>query len=187
MALTKAKETVMENAPIVEIESQTASSSSELDFETGIDGTYRRYRFEGDLIVPATDGVRLWVRMSTDGGSTYETGASDYAWSVHAHSGAGQSGDFDAGDSEIELTSTAILIGSDTNEHACFTMELYKPSDTSSFAMIGWNLHYVTSGGVGAIVNGTGYYKASTAVDAVRFMMSTGNIESGEITLSGIR
>ena len=53
------------------ISTQTASSSSTIDFTSGIDSTYKEYIFKFYDIHPATDNVDFKFNMSADGGSNY--------------------------------------------------------------------------------------------------------------------
>ena len=57
------------------LEQHTASASSSLDFTTAITSTYDEYLIEFVGIVPATDAVEMQLRMSTNGGSSYDSGA----------------------------------------------------------------------------------------------------------------
>jgi hypothetical protein len=53
------------------ISSQTASASASISFTSGIDSTYKAYKFVFSNIHPATDDVGLEFNLSTDGGSNY--------------------------------------------------------------------------------------------------------------------
>ena len=65
--------TVLANASdgITLISSQTASASASLSFTTGIDSTYKAYKFVFVNIHPATNDTGLQFNLSTDGGSNY--------------------------------------------------------------------------------------------------------------------
>jgi len=74
------------------ISSATASASATVEL-TGISSTYDHYEVRITDVVPATDGQNLNMRTSTDGGSTYESGANlagcsgtaiNKTWWVHA-------------------------------------------------------------------------------------------------------
>jgi hypothetical protein len=53
------------------ISSQTASASATISFTTGIDSTYKAYKFVFSNIHPANDNVNFQFNFSTDGGSNY--------------------------------------------------------------------------------------------------------------------
>ena len=67
-------------ASLVLIQSQTASSSATLDFTTGINSTYDHYIFDIFYVLPAINLSVPYVRYSTDGGSTWDSGASAYGY-----------------------------------------------------------------------------------------------------------
>lgn len=166
---------------LVFIDAQTASSSATLDF-TGIDGTYDVLLFQLVNVLPATDAVDLLVRMGTGGGPTYDTGT-NYDWS-HGYTYSGTPG------TEGATNATAILIrGAVTNATmgAVGSVELYNPASTTLHK--GLTYHTVSYvGAVGTTVNDTGgcRYRSTTAVTAIRFYFSSGNIASGTIRRYGI-
>ena len=53
------------------LQTLTASSSSSLSFTTGIDSTFKIYRFRFINIHPSDNATRLKYNFSTDGGSNY--------------------------------------------------------------------------------------------------------------------
>ena len=53
------------------ISSQTASNSSSISFTSGLNSTYKVYKFVFSNIHARTDGQGLQFNMSTDGGSNY--------------------------------------------------------------------------------------------------------------------
>jgi hypothetical protein len=61
------------------ISSQTASASASISFTTGIDATYKAYKFVFSNMHPATDTKHFFnFNMSTDGGSNYNVANSYY-------------------------------------------------------------------------------------------------------------
>lgn len=168
----------------VKIESQDASSSTNIDFD--LPAGYRRYWIEYDNVVPATDGAELNLRMSTDGGSSFASGASDYSWSAVRASASAAAGDGDASDSEITLTHAAGGTGIENTASdggASGDVKIINPASTSNYKHVyGTCSMWRTDGDMSPIVT-AGAYKSATAVDAVRFLMSSGNIASGTFTL----
>ena len=63
-----------------QISSTAISSDATVDITSGLSSTYDEYRIVFESILPATDGAELRMRVSTDAGSTFKTGASDYSW-----------------------------------------------------------------------------------------------------------
>ena len=62
---------------LVFISGVTLSNVASVSF-TGIDSTYETYVFMLNNVVPASDGVQLLMRTSTDGGSSFDSTSGDY-------------------------------------------------------------------------------------------------------------
>jgi hypothetical protein len=155
------------------ISSATASASATLDFTSGIDSTYAVYAFVFSNLVPATNSVDFYLRTSTDGGSTYDSGASDYGWKS-------DSGNV-SNDTEIKISATNTV----TNTAASAisgSLFLYQPSVT--YVTSTYSIGYL-SGSSYERSDGTGRRHAAADVDAVRFYFSSGNITSGTIYMYG--
>lgn len=170
---------------LVLISSQTASSSATIDF-TGLNSTYHTYIIEFSQVVPVTDGQPLYLRVGTGGTPTYQSGASDYSWSimflVHATSPAyGQLGD-DA-DSEIQLSDN---VGNNTLESVDGRIVFYNPSATSRYHKCTFENNSINGSGVAFTAVGSGIYRSTTAVTALRLLFASGNISSGTFKLYGV-
>jgi hypothetical protein len=167
----------------VEISRATASSSATIDF-TGIGSTYDLYRAEFYNVVPATTDAYLWLRTSTDNGSSYDSGASDYAYGIIYM---------------VSPSSTPIGLADSTD--AAIYLDPYSSISDSSYGGISgavefcnpdvaqyWRCRMEFSGSydvscVPAV--GSGARLTAANVDAIRFLMSTGNIASGTFVLLG--
>src|SRR3990167_816021 len=64
-------------AELISTGSIAASATAVLDF-TGLTSAYRQYMIRISRMSPDSSGTTLWVRVSTDGGATYQ-GNGDYA------------------------------------------------------------------------------------------------------------
>jgi hypothetical protein len=168
---------------LVFLTSATASASSSLDFTTNIDSTYDTYLLLLEGLVPATDGVDLYLRVSTDTGSTFKSGASDYSWMAHAYSTAGV---LDAADAQIPLSYTAYNIGNDSGNGVYGHVYLHNPSSSSLWCSVSGESAYSRDDQQMVTNRVSGKYTATTAVDAIRFLFSSGNISSGTVRLYGI-
>ena len=189
--------TAVSAGAMVYISSSTASSSSSISL-TGLSNVYRSYIVELDHVAPATDGVELWMRTSTDS-VLYDSGASDYATQFVMGNGVGSffggSGYADPNrlynDTHILLSSTAgsgYALGNAANKSASGRVIITNPS-ASKYAHINANLGYhSTYATTNTIINMNVFaLRASTTpITAVRFLMSSGNIASGTFTLYGI-
>lgn len=167
------------------IESQSPSGVSSADFTTGIDSDHRRYIFEVTDIVPATDGEILQLQVSNDGGSTWQSGASDYAYALDGLNDAGTSITVSStGDTHVRLSSGNV--GNAAGEAASATVTLSDPSGTSVDQLVGIKSGDIRSGGGLGHISGYGRYLTAEAIDGVRFQFANGNISSGTIELVGV-
>lgn len=168
------------------------SGVAALDFTSTIGSTYDCYALVGRLI-PATDNRILYLRVSTDGGSSYKSGGSDYGWVVIGGyaTGASTMTAEDSGSStasEIKLTGAgAAGIGNATNEGCEFTIYFHAPSSTAVHKRFNGTVSGLDASGNPFIASFAGVYKATTAINAVRLLFQSGNIASGHVTLYGIK
>ena len=147
------------------ISTQTASSSSTISFTSGIDSTYKEYIFKFINMHPATDGAHFTYQFSIDGGSNYQAG-SDLA----------QSTSF----------SPIKSVGADNDQSLSGTAILFDPSNTTFVKHFIFRTNHVTDSDYSNDQFEAGYINSTSAVNAVQFKMSSGNIDSGVIKLYGV-
>ena len=173
------------------ISTQTASSSSTISFTSGIDSTYDEYVFKFYDIHPATNSTAFRFNLSVDTGSNYNvTKTTTVTQYYHDEGDSATALQYDTGMDLAQSTNPQIIaenIGNGNDECASGDMYLFSPSSTtfvkhflissaSYFASDYSNNYYVA-----------GYVNTTSAVDAVQFTMSSGNIDSGTIKLYGIK
>jgi hypothetical protein len=132
------------------------------------------------------------MRISDDGGSTFENGASQYGWFTMGQCAANTSGgfydEFDDADSEMEifLSTTTFLIGSGAAEGISFAIWFHEPSSTAFMKRFHGDFNYTMSTGemAGGVFGGTSLTTA--AINGVQLLFSSGNIQSGDVTLYGV-
>ena len=180
---------------MVFIKKLTASSSSTLSFVDGassvvLDNTYKEYLFTFKDIHPGTDGVTFRVNFSIDSGSNYnvaKTGTNFYA----GHTEADATGFGSAGGQQLaQATGKAYVIvgdmGSGNDETCAGYFNLFNPSSTTFVK------HWISratmygSNPQSQVTHSAGYANTTSAIDAVQFSMSSGNIDAGDICLYGI-
>jgi len=172
------------------ISEQTASSSATIDFTSGIDSTYDSYVFKFINIHPATDNVNFTVNFSTDGGSNYNvTKTSTYFQAYHNETNGVSALNYVSDRDLAQSTSDQQIangIGSDNDQQASGYLHLYNPSNTTFVK------HFITRFNIAneaqySVDNYVaGYGNTTSAVNAIQFRMSSGNIDSGVIKLYGI-
>ena len=185
--------TVLANASdgITLISSQTASSSASLSFTTGITSTYKAYKFVFVNCHPQTDGVNLQFNMSTDGGSNYNVTKTTTAFlSYHNEAddstGVSYQTSFDLAQSTA-FQPLSYTIGNDNDQSWSGSLQLFNPASTTyvkHFISISneYNQNDFCQNSYYA-----GYGNTTSAVNAIQFKFSSGNIDDGKIYLYGIK
>ena len=173
------------------ISTQTASSSATISFTSGIDSTYKEYIFKFIDIHPATDAAEFQVNLSADGGSNYNvTKTTTLFHSRHSEDDTSEVGiSYTSSDDLAQSTSFLTLFlnaGNGNDESSCGTLHLFDPSNTTFVK------HFIsrTQGYHNADTSFeyyvAGYGNTTSAINAVQFKMSSGNIDAGTIKLYGV-
>jgi hypothetical protein len=164
------------------------SSAASYEFTAFDASLYDSYEIHFMNIIPVTDDVSLELLVSTDAGSSYQTGASDYSWrsiidATHTS---------DDADDSIEMEgSTANNYsrwGSSANEDGgSFILRIMAPH-LSKRTIFYWSGYFITAydGVYGRLFSGGGIRRAAEDTTGVKVLFSSGNIESGTITAYGI-
>jgi hypothetical protein len=171
------------------ISSATISNVATVDF-TGFDSSkYSDYVFSLDNVIPVTDGQYLAMRMSTDGGSTYIT-TNGYVFN-QIYSWFNGSSMTLVSSSSSGLTNAIFLndrpMGSDTNEFGISgEVKVFGP-ELAARTQVTFSGALVDSSSFFVQQLSTGSNQITTAVNAVRFLFFSGNLESGVISMYGVR
>jgi hypothetical protein len=176
------------------IKSITASASANISFVDGtdgvvLDGTYLSYVFKFIDIHPATDAVEFQFNMSTDSGSNYNvTKTTTFFRATHLEDDTTAFA-YRTGNDLAQSTAFQMLldgVGNDNDSSASGIFTLYNPSSTVfvKHFMSRSSTHQYESGVRDCYV--AGYGNTTSAVNAIRFQMSSGNIDDGIIKLYGV-
>jgi len=171
------------------LETQTASSSSTISFTSGIDSTYKEYIFKFYNIHPSAN-ASFGINFSVDGGSNYnvaKTTTSFYAYQNEA--GSSTTLQYRTAYDLAQGTGSSPLGGDtmSTSDDECGDgfLHLFDPSSTTfvKHFISRFTPHYP-----GYAMDGftAGYGNTTSAINAVQFAMSSGNIDSGVIKLYGV-
>ena len=172
------------------ITSGVASSS----FTSNIDSTYNTYMFKFINIHPASD-AHFTFNGSTDGGSNYNvTKTSTNFRAYHAESGSASGLSYRTGADLAQSTAYDILdadgtVSNNDDSGFCGDLFLFSPSSTTFVK------HYISvsndmvAGGASQTTNNynAGYMNTTSAINAIDFKFSSGNIDSGVIKMYGLR
>ena len=157
----------------------TTTLSANSSVTLALDG-YRRYQIEFESVLCSSDGYQLQMQVSTDAGSTWDTGASDYDWGA---SRIGYYTDINGTGAFIRLSGGT---GSGTGEGLSGVLEVLGANDSSlQFRIFGkliepsWNSATVYGWDI------VGRRAATSDVDAVKLYFPTGTLLSGKIRVFG--
>ena len=172
---------------LTHIATQTASSSASISFTSGINSTYKEYIFYFVNMHPASAST-FSFNGSIDSGSNYnvaKTSSSFYA--LHKEDGSSTALSYNVYQDLAQGTGIQGLIGTlatDNDSGGSGFLHLFNPSSTTFVK------HYIANanGSNAQSVNSltAGYFNTTSAVNAIQFSMSSGNIDSGQILLFGL-
>ena len=177
------------------IKTLTASSSATLSFVDGtsdvvLDSTYKEYLFIWNNCHPATDGESFQFNMSADTGSNYNvTKTTTYFTAYNYESGGTPALSYATNVDLAQSTNFQNInsgVGSDNDQCASGYIHLFNPSSTTFVK------HFISYGNtaessdLSSNVFVAGYGNTTSAVDAVQFKFSSGNIDAGTVQLFGV-
>ena len=178
------------------IKKQTASSSATISFVDGtsdvvLDDTYKEYLFTFNNMHPQTDGAEFQFNISVDSGSNYNVTKTTTTFDAEHNEDDSFAGlQYLSGSDLAQSTSFQNLNldmeGTDNDGSVSGHLHLFNPSSTTfvkHFIATTASMHQSAR-----IYNQftAGYGNTTSAVDAIQFKMSTGNIDAGDICLYGI-
>lgn len=174
---------------LIFISKQTASSSASVSFTSGLTSTYKEYIFYFNRIHPSAY-ASLQFQTSTNGGSSYGvTVTSTVIQTTHDESGASSSLAYETGLDLAQSTNFQNLGNGEANDNDAASsgfLRIFEPSsDTFVKHFIGTYSTFDTAPTL-IVERVAGYFNTTSAIDAVQFKMSSGNIDAGEITLFGV-
>ena len=176
---------------LILLSTQTASASANISFTTGLDSTYDEYIFKFIDIHPSADGASFDFNMSTDSGSNYNVTKTTTAFTAYANEADNSAGlTYLTGFDLAQSTAFQPLlygIGNDADQTCSGTLTIFNPSSTT------YVKHFISNGSEYTYNNfnqngfNAGYGNTTSAVNAIRFQMSSGNIDDGIIKLYGVK
>jgi hypothetical protein len=178
-------------ATLILLSTQTASASANISFTTGLDSTYDEYIFKFINIHPSVDQTDFLFNFSTDGGSNYNvTKTTSTFQAYHNEADTDTAVGYDANDDLAQSTAFQMLLknlGTDNDQNSSGTLTLFNPASTT------YVKHFITNGNSYNDNDYTnhnlyaGYANTTSAINAIRFQMQSGNIDDGIIKLYGVK
>jgi len=180
---------------LTHIKTLTASSSSTLSFVNGsddvvLDSTYPIYMFKYINCHPATNNVAFSVNFR-DGGSSYDATKTTTLFAA-AHNEADNAAEIGYASSDDIAQGTGFQgltrgTGNGNDESCSGELILFNPSSTTFVKHFLSNSNNYNSNAQSNHCLVAGYCNTTTAIDAVQFKFSSGNIDAGTIKLYGIK
>jgi hypothetical protein len=135
-----------------------------------------------DNVNPATDGVNLQVQVSVDAGANWKTSSYLCVAGLFAAGGTGQT----TSTSAVLLNGTGI---SNATAGWSGSVTIHDPSNSSTVKHIHYNgiANRTSTAGIDIQMGGGYWNGGNDAMNAVRFLCSSGNIASGSIALYGLK
>ncbi len=179
------------------IKSITASSSASISFVNGASGvvfddTYKSYIFKFINIHASNDGTNFLFQGSVDGGSNYNIAVTNTAFEAYHAEDDGASGlAYNATRDSAQGTAFLHLNcgGLDADNDSCLggSLQIFNPSSTTFVKHYLVNTNNVLNGYESDNSFMAGYFNNTSAVNAIQFKMSAGNIDDGIIKLYGVK
>jgi len=183
-----------DETPLVLISTFTSDGSDDTaSFTSNIDSTYKEYLFIFNNIHAQTDDVSFQFNFSADSGSNYNvTKTTTFFEAAHLENGSDYGFGYASGRDLAQSTDFQMVmgggadLGADNDQSVSGMLKLYDPSSTtfvkhfmgsSSFSESrdwAWSSHFA------------GYCNTTSAINAVQFKMSSGQIQGGTIDLFGV-
>lgn len=166
------------------ISTATVATVASVDL-TDLSADYRAYKIVFDRLLADTSASHLYLRFSTDNGATFLSGATDYEYvrmittSVSSSVSVGGS----AGDSKLYLIPN---IGATSSNRVSGEILISNPNSSLSLPAAQADAIYRNADGNFTIVKSGGQYTTNAAANAVRLLMSAGNILQMRYTLFGL-
>ena len=190
--------TAIPSGSLVPIKTLAASSSATLSFVHGTDGvvldsTYPIYKFEFINIHSSGDYNTFRIQFSSDGGSSYGlTKTTTLFGAEHDEDNSGGTLAYETGQDLAQSTNyqrLADALGNDDDQSGSGELWLYNPSSTTFVKHFMSRFQYYGNDGedLTADTYVAGYVNTTNVVNAVKFYLGTGTIDSGKIKLYGIK
>ncbi len=175
---------------MVLISSQTASASASISFTTGINSTYKEYQFYFINVRPATDNANFSFNLSTDSGSNYNVAKTTTYIVTFANEANNDTVlAYDTAKDSAQDTGFANFVTNQGNgADECFSgsMQLFNPASTTYVKHFITNTNGYLSSDYSVENFIAGYGNTTSAINAIQFKYTSGNIADGTILMYGI-
>lgn len=160
--------------------SSSTISGSPATVDVSLSGSYRKYMVEFENVYSTGANYNLFMRTSANGGSSFDSGASNYQW------GRGALGTYGPVLSSGTAVDLLPLPGIGSTKGIVGTLTFFDPLNTGLKPRFHWELSRIVynTSAVDLFI-GTGYRDSAAAVNALRFYFDAGNFGGGKIRVFG--
>jgi len=181
---------------LIFIKKVTASSSGTVSFVNGassvvLDSTYKEYLFTFKNIHPQTDNVSFQFNGSDDTSShSYDVTKTTTAFNAYHNEADSETGlGYRSGDDVAQGTGFHTLthqVSNDNDEALGGYLHLFDPSNTTFVKHFIAVISNNNEDSHAQVNYSGGYFNTTSAITAIQFKMSSGDIDAGDICLYGI-
>ena len=169
---------------LTHLSSQTISgATASVDFLTSFSATYDNYILYYSNLGVATDNVDLYMRCASSTGTISGT---DYVWGIsESRSNNGPTGDYSTGATQFHLTYTNL--GNAATESSGGEIIFYGTQSTTHHKMVQSILNGMSNGSDADGARMCGSCKTTSALVGFTIFASSGNIDTGNFALFGVK
>jgi hypothetical protein len=163
--------------PLSQISSTNQASA---DFDSLFTSTYNTYLIIADIINPATDDTELYCRLDSNGGASFDAGATDYGNSSDGQSRGGNrylNANKAFGQMSWLSQGAAHGVYNGAASGISFTMWVRHPLNTTYHTHIDFMSGFMTADTNRGNAQGTIHRLTAQADDSIQFLMSSGNAD----------
>lgn len=155
---------------------------SSVDISDFVSEDYLAYEVFFSLML-SDDDKELRLRSDAGGDESWDTGASDYGFTSHGVSPAGEETNADTAADFISLTSTGsgLAVGADVGESIAGSIWLDQLGSASLAPLLRWHIVYTNADGSPTIIDGAGVRNTAAALTGLQLLAE----DSPTTTLTG--
>lgn len=169
---------------LVLLTSGTVSAAATLDIVLTSYTGFRGIVVKLSGFLPVTDGVSLWIRFSSDGGSSFDATGYNYAATACSDSAGG----FVANSGSAAQIVAGFTVGNASTEGINGTFEILNQTSSAFWSRIMYQTYLIDNAGTPTAnaYAGGGSREAAQDTDALRFLFGSGNIAAGNYAVYGL-
>lgn len=167
------------------VEGYAAAASASLDFTTGISSLYDEYELRLNGLLTTNNATTLRLRVSTNGGSTWETTNYNYTINYSNTTGGGGS----TGVVQLNSQDAINLGGTLSNAGTAGVsgvIRLFNLTSAAKYKVFTMKLAVSHSDGNYYRFDTVGWWLGATAVNALQLSLDSGTLASGSARLYGV-